>query len=124
METLDFVNELEHMGAKLKQFRISHGFRSQEKFAEHLNLSRDTIYNYEKGHTAIPHDIIKKLCMEFSVPADYFYFDQNTAAEGGPGKEKNDQSDTLLKKICQYDEFDRKRISDMIEILFRKRAAV
>ena len=28
-----------------------------------------------KGKTAIPHDLIKRLCQEFNVSADYFYFE-------------------------------------------------
>ena len=74
METPVTINDQEYMGCQLKHLRKTHGFKSQEKFAEHLGLSKDTIYNYERGNTAIPHDIIKRICTEFNVSADYFFF--------------------------------------------------
>ena len=62
------------MGKQLKRLRNSISL-SQEKFAENIGMSKDSVYNYEKGKTAIPHDLVKKLCVEFNVSADYFYFE-------------------------------------------------
>lgn len=59
MEVRDEIFDAEQMGEQLKKLRNSLRL-SQEKFAERLGMSRDTIYNYEKGKTAIPHDLIKK----------------------------------------------------------------
>lgn len=74
MVTYEEVFDAEVMGGQLKKLRKSIKL-SQEKFAERLGMSKDSIYNYEKGKTAIPHDLVKKLCQEFNVSADYFYFE-------------------------------------------------
>lgn len=74
MVTYEEVFDAKVMGEQLKKLRKSIRL-SQEKFAEELGMSKDTIYNYEKGKTAIPHDLVKKLCQEFNVSADYFYFE-------------------------------------------------
>ena len=52
MEVRDEIFDAEQMGEQLKKLRNSLRL-SQEKFAERLGMSRDTIYNYEKGKTAI-----------------------------------------------------------------------
>lgn len=54
MEIQDEVFDAEQMGRQLKKLRNASKL-SQERFAERLGMSRDTIYNYEKGKTAIPH---------------------------------------------------------------------
>lgn len=74
MGTQNEVFDAEVMGEQLKKLRKKVKL-SQEKFAERMGMSKDTIYNYEKGKTAIPHDLIKRLCQEFNVSADYFYFE-------------------------------------------------
>ena len=48
MEVRDEIFDAEQMGEQLKKLRNSLRL-SQEKFAERLGMSRDTIYNYEKG---------------------------------------------------------------------------
>lgn len=57
MEIQDEVFDAEQMGRQLKKLRNASKL-SQERFAERLGMSRDTIYNYEKGKTAIPHQIL------------------------------------------------------------------
>lgn len=57
MEIQDEVFDAEQMGRQLKKLRNASKL-SQERFAERLGMSRDTIYNYEKGKTAIPHDLV------------------------------------------------------------------
>ena len=51
MEIQDEVFDAEQMGRQLKKLRNASKL-SQERFAERLGMSRDTIYNYEKGKTA------------------------------------------------------------------------
>lgn len=60
MGTQNEVFDAEVMGEQLKKLRKKVKL-SQEKFAERMGMSKDTIYNYEKGKTAIPHDLIKRL---------------------------------------------------------------
>ena len=48
MEIQDEVFDAEQMGRQLKKLRNASKL-SQERFAERLGMSRDTIYNYEKG---------------------------------------------------------------------------
>lgn len=48
METQDKVFDAEVMGKQLRKLRNSTGM-NQENFAEKLNLSKDTISNYERG---------------------------------------------------------------------------
>ena len=44
------------LGQKIKRYRLMNGIR-QEDMAEKLNVSRATLINYEKGHTAINTDV-------------------------------------------------------------------
>ena len=60
---IDFFDQV-IMGKQLKRLRNSISL-SQEKFAENIGMSKDSVYNYEKGKTAIPHDLVKKLCVYF-----------------------------------------------------------
>ena len=89
-----------------------------------MGLSKDTIYNYEKGKTAIPHDIIKRLCKEFHVSADYFYFDCDISLIYGDWEDGNDVERILIEKIKKHDEFEKRKIIDMIDVMFRGRSAM
>ncbi len=120
METLVTINDQEYMGRQLKQLRKMHGFKSQEKFAEYLGLSKDTIYNYEKGNTAIPHDIIKRVCTEFNVSADYFFFGHDLPLV----IEKEDIDTKLSERINKCNKFEKQKVLDMMEILFRDCPAI
>lgn len=122
MKTQDKMNDQERMGYQLKQFRKDYGFKSQEKLAEFLGLSKDTIYNYENGKTAIPHDIIKRLCKEFNVSADYFFFGYDSTLN--KDEEMNDIDAILSEKISKCSKFEKKQVLDMMEIMFRECPAV
>ena len=50
MGTQNEVFDAEVMGEQLKKLRKKEKL-SQEKFAERMGMSKDTIYNYEKGKT-------------------------------------------------------------------------
>lgn len=52
MGTQNEVFDAEVMGEQLKKLRKKVKL-SQEKFAERMGMSKDTIYNYEKGKTAM-----------------------------------------------------------------------
>ncbi len=112
--------EAEVMGVQLKKLRKSLKL-SQEKFAEMLGMSKDTIFNYEKGKTAIPHDVIKRLCQEFHISADYFYFEKD--------KDPLSVSAALIQELFtgeleQCTELEKKQLLEMLKILRMKPAAV
>lgn len=122
METQVTVYDPVYMGAQLKQLRKEHGY-SQDKFAEKLNVTKDTIFNYEKGKTAIPHWCITQLCQEFNVSADYFFFGHDS-----PLKEDNDDENDLdailIEQFSQCNRFQKQQMIDMMKILLRKCPAI
>ena len=48
------------LGEKIKRYRLLNGIR-QEDMAEKMGVSRATLINYEKGHTAINIDVLNRL---------------------------------------------------------------
>ncbi len=118
MEIQDEVFDAELMGRQLKKLRNASKL-SQERFAERLGMSRDTIYNYEKGKTAIPYDLIKRLCQEFNVSADYFYFNIDK-----PLKEPINISDSFDRTLQECTDFEKQQLMDMLNIIRRKPVAV
>tara|TARA_B100001094_G_C18191398_1_gene807490 strand:- start:1105 stop:2280 length:1176 start_codon:yes stop_codon:yes gene_type:complete len=56
-------NNLE-LGKKIKRFRLINDIR-QEDMAEKLQVSRATLINYEKGHTAISVDLLNRLTVSY-----------------------------------------------------------
>lgn len=118
MEIQDEVFDAELMGRQLKKLRNASKL-SQERFAERLGMSRDTIYNYEKGKTAIPHDLIKRLCQEFNVSADYFYFNIDKHLI-----EPINISDSFDRTLQECTDFEKQQLMDMLNIIRRKPVAV
>ena len=118
MGTQNEVFDAEVMGEQLKKLRKKVKL-SQEKFAERMGMSKDTIYNYEKGKTAIPHDLIKRLCQEFNVSADYFYFNQDK-----PLIEETTITDSFTKVLQDCTDFEKQQLMDMLNIIRRKPVAV
>ena len=118
--TRDEVFDAEVMGGQLKKLRKSTKL-SQEKFAERLGMSKDTIYNYEKGKTAIPHDLVKRLCREFNVSADYFYFEKDKPLVGD---NTISIADEFTKELEECSDFEKKQLMEMLKIIRMKPAAV
>ena len=116
METQDNLSYAEMMGEQLRKLRKSVKL-SQEKFDEKMSLSRDTIYNYEKGKTAIPHDVIKSLCLEFDISADYFYSDNEN-----PFTEfiSINISDIFQKEMEKCTALEKKQLIEILKILRMK----
>ena len=48
------------LGQKIKRFRLINDIR-QEDMADQMGVSRATLINYEKGHTAINFDVLERL---------------------------------------------------------------
>lgn len=113
MGTQEEVFDAEVMGEQLKRLRKSMKL-SQEKFAERLGMSKDTIYNYEKGKTSIPHDLVKRLCKEFNVSADYFYFEMNKPLV--ENKTVNIK-DIFIGELEQCTDFEKEQLIRILKIL-------
>ena len=120
MGTQDKVFVPEVMGEQLKKLRKSTKL-SQEKFAEKLGMSKDTIYKYEKGKTAIPHDLVKRLCKEFNVSADYFYFEMNKPMVENKTVNTNE---AFTRELEQCTDFEKEQLIGMLKILRMKPIAV
>ena len=120
MGTQNEVFDAEVMGEQLKKLRKKVKL-SQEKFAERMGMSKDTIYNYEKGKTAIPHDLIKRFCQDFNFSADYFYFETDK-----PLVEDNTISitDAFTKELEQCTDLEKQQLMEMLKILRMKPVAV
>ena len=52
--------ESKTLGQKIKRYRLINDIR-QEDMAEKMGVSRATLINYEKGHTAINIDVLNRL---------------------------------------------------------------
>lgn len=125
METKVTAYDSRYMGNQLRKLRKAHKL-TQEELAEKLNVSKDTIFNYEKGKTAIPHDRINQLCLEFGVSADYFFFGESWGLnEHSLSLKQNKNIDQLIDiKIKMCDEFQKRQILDLIDIINRVRPAI
>lgn len=126
MEALSVVYDQECMGNRLKELRKKNKI-TQAKMAEKLNVSVETIQNYEKGRTALPHGCIIQLCQEFHVSADYFFFGYDNPLPSKCNYEDNETYDIderLKKIIASRDKFDKERAFAMLNILFQERPAI
>ena len=118
MGTQDKVFNKEVMGKQLRKLRNSTGM-NQENFAEKLNLSKDTISNYERGITLIPHDVITILWQKFNVSADFFFFEIDK-----PLVEDDNIANAFTKELEECSEFEKKQLMEMLKIIRMKPVAV
>lgn len=65
------VNEV---GKRIQKIRKKSGM-SQERLATELDLTAESISNFENGKTTCMPDHITKICQIFNVSAGYFYFE-------------------------------------------------
>ncbi|MGO5113242.1 helix-turn-helix domain-containing protein [Oscillospiraceae bacterium LCP25S3_E10] len=112
------VFNAEVMENQLRKLRNSTGM-NQENFAEKLNLSKDTISNYERGVTSIPHDVITILCQKLNVSADFFYFEIDK-----PLVEDGNIANAFIKELEECSEFEKKQLMEMLKILRMQPVAV
>ncbi len=100
------------MGLRLKNIRKRKGY-TQEKLAEELLLTEDSISNYEHGRTSCMHEHLMRICQLFNISADYFYFGFDK--ELYP-KENADYAD-IVNTLDGCDNEELSRIRIMINIL-------
>lgn len=92
-----------------------------KEFAEKLNVTKDTIYKYEKNKTSIPHDIIRTLCQEYHLSADYFY--GSISFPDFELEEKAEMKKDIYRKfqllLSTLDAPDKQKVLDILYIIFR-----
>lgn len=72
---------LKKFGQRLKTLRKAYGI-SQEKFAEKLNLSTNTISTIETGKSFIKYPTLKNICKALNIePEELFKFGEETETE-------------------------------------------
>lgn len=107
----------EKFGKRLRMIRKANKM-TQEKLAELLFLSVDSISNYENGKATCMPEHLTKICQIFNVSADYFYFEKDKKLY-----EEKSKIGNIISKLEQCNDFDIERISQMISILLAKPAA-
>ena len=60
------------IGRKIKNLRIEKGL-SQEKFAEHVNLSREHVSCLERGKSLASIDTLYNISVFFEIDIKYFF---------------------------------------------------
>ena len=103
------------LGKRLKSLRKKNGM-TQEKLAEELTLSVDSVSNIENGKTNCMPEYIIKICQMFNVSADYLYFGIDRELSPSNSDVRTRINNILLS--CK--EFDLERIHDIIQILLRQ----
>jgi len=105
-------------GKRLKKIRKQHNI-TQERFAEILNVSTDSITKYETGKVNIGHDCIIKICKMFNISADYFYFEQNKKLIN----DSRSSEDDVMYIFSELDSEERKRAIEILKLAFPKPVA-
>lgn len=55
---------------RLKDLRKERNY-TQKEFADKIQTTDDSIFSWEKGRSQPPIEIIRRICIEFNVSADY-----------------------------------------------------
>lgn len=76
----------EIFGIRLKDLRREKGY-TIEQFAEKIGVAKSTIGYYENDKRMPDIEILRRICDEFNVPADYMLGRTNTAAVKGKKKD-------------------------------------
>ncbi len=92
---------------------------TQEKLAEMLSLSVDSVSKMENGKITCMPDHFIKICQIFNVSADYFYFGR----EEELCVKQETELDTIIATLKNCSSFDVSRINQMINILLSQPAA-
>ena len=102
----DFLVEMgKRLAERWKQLKMT-----QEKLAEKIDVSLQTISNIELGKKAVRPDNLAKLCSELGITSDYILY----------GKRSEEQLNTLTSQIASLSPADYKIISDMVNRLKNK----
>lgn len=81
-------NETNIVGNRIKEIR---GKMSQDEFVEKVGISRGALSYYENGKRNPDCNVIKSICLNFNVSADYIL-----------GLTDTKTADTNIKAVCEY----------------------
>lgn len=65
------MNDLYTIGNIIRNIRLESGYKTQEKFAELVDISKDTVSNIERGETLMSATTLVKISEACNVSADY-----------------------------------------------------
>lgn len=113
MVNLDYYNDLQTVGGRLKRVREIFYDLSQKDFAEHLNISLKTYQNYEKNKTPIPHSVLLNLDIDgLDISLDWLIKGTGSIAGGDfvivchdypikeyPMDDDNDNIEDVMKRL-------------------------
>jgi Predicted transcriptional regulators len=102
-------------GKRLKKIRKQHHI-TQERLAEILNVSTDSITKYETGKVNIGHDYIMIICIMFHISADYFYFGQDKRLVSDV---KNSEEE-VMGLLAKLDAKESRRAIEILKLVFQK----
>ena len=114
--TKKYVFNPDEVGKRIRDERKKHSM-TQEQLSAHLNLSADTVSNYERGNTLCPPDVILMICQLFNTTSDYIYF----GIEDKSSNTKQCSIFNIIKKLEELDEEDLRKLNQFIDIFYKKR---
>lgn len=65
------MNDLYTIGDIIRQIRLESSHKTQERFAELVDISKDTVSHIERGETLLSTVTLVKIAETCSVSADY-----------------------------------------------------
>lgn len=87
------------MKDRLKLLRSTLGL-TQEKFAERLNIKRNTVANYEIGRNAPIDAVVSLICKEFNVNEDWL---RNGSGEMFKERSPSEEIGYYVEDLLEYD---------------------
>ena len=107
--------DLQAFGRRLKTLRRENNL-SQEKLAEMLNLTVDSVYKLEAGKTNCMPDHLLRICELFDISADYLFLDYDMKISN----ERKKQLEAIYYLLSKCDDFDLNKVLQIIRIVLTK----
>lgn len=112
MKEITIQYDSKEFGKRLKRIRKRMNI-TQEQLAEKLNLSVDSVSNFETGKTTCMPDHLIKICQLFNISADYFFFDKDFPLQ----LEENVVMNKIKQQLITCSDFDLYKINKIIQIM-------
>ncbi len=98
----------EFIGEKIRNIRKLNNM-TQDKFAEKMYITQQTLSRYEKGATSIPYKLLSGISIEFQVPISYFF--------GIDTEELSQEEYLLVEYYRNIDDVLKEKVLDLIKTL-------